>query len=128
VVLALTHKFKIKLPESLRWGIAGWKGVGVLETKDVKLVLDLGTPTDRQVLVGNTRPGLQVYLKRSKHLAILEVTCAWEPLVLERERKKRGKYREFACDLVTQLVAVVGWRVTVHPLVVGDWFSGQLGN
>jgi hypothetical protein len=58
-----------------------------------------------------------VYLKRSKRLAILEVACAWEPLVLEREREKRGKYREFACDLATQLGE---WRVTVHPLVVGD--------
>jgi hypothetical protein len=76
VVLVLTRKFKIKLPESLRWGIAGWKGVGVLETKDVKgfkLVLDVSTPTDCQV--DNTRPDLQVsqYLKRSKRLAILEV-------------------------------------------------------
>jgi hypothetical protein len=32
VILAVIRKFEIKLPESVRWGIAGWKGVGVLET------------------------------------------------------------------------------------------------
>ena len=40
---------------------------------------------------------------------------AWEPLIPERE----AKYVDLglASDLTTQLV---GWRVTIHPLVVGD--------
>ena len=87
----------------------------MIETEEVKLILDVSIPTDRQLTT--TRPDLVVHHKRSKHVRILEVPCAWEPLIPEREAEKRGKYVDLASDLATQLV---GWRVTVHPLVVGD--------
>ncbi len=48
---------------------------------------------------------------------IFEVACAWEPLILEREAEKRNKYQRFAADLASQLRC---WKVTVHPLVMGD--------
>lgn len=46
VVLVLTRKFKIALPNRLKWGISGWKGVGTIESEEVKLVLDVSVPTD----------------------------------------------------------------------------------
>ena len=54
--------------------------VGVLNGRDLKLVIDVRVPTDRQLSA--TRPDLIVYSWRTKHISILEVACAWEPLVL----------------------------------------------
>ena len=48
---------------------------------------------------------------------ILEVACTWEPLILEREREKKGKYQELAADLARQLP---GFKIRVVPVVLGD--------
>ena len=57
------------------------------------------------------------FLHHSKNIIIFKVACAWEPLVLERQRKKCGKYSELAADLATQWP---GWSVEVVPVVVGS--------
>ena len=37
-------------------------------------------------------PAVRIYLYwRTKRIAILEVACAWEPLVIVREKEKRGE-------------------------------------
>ena len=90
----LAAKFDIALPSDLQWGPAGCKGVGVLEGKDLKLVVDVSVPTDRQLSA--TRLDLIVYSWRTKCISILEVVCAWEPLVIVREKQKRAKYQECA--------------------------------
>ena len=54
---------------------------------------------------------------------IYEVACTWVPLIEERQREKRGKYREQAADLATQWP---GWNVQTTPVVVGD--LGSLGS
>ena len=118
IVRMLTAKFDIVLPNDLQWGLAGWKGVGVLEGKDMKLVIDVSIPMDRQLSA--TRPDLIVYSWRTKCIFILEVACAWEPLIIVREKEKRAKYQDLARDLATQHR---GWKVSVHPLVVGDLAS-----
>ena len=41
IVRMLAVKFGIVLPNDMKWGLAGWKGVGVLVGKDVKLVIDV---------------------------------------------------------------------------------------
>ena len=102
--------------------------MGVLNGRDLKLVIDVNVPTDKQLSV--TRLDLLVYSWRTKHIPILKVACAWEPLVMLREKEKREKYQEFARDMATQHQ---GWKVSVHPLVVGDLaslasFREELGN
>ena len=52
-----------------------------------------------------------------KIVRIMEVTCAWTSLVVAREKEKREKYEALATDIAR---LKPGWRVTVHPLVVGD--------
>ena len=47
----------------------------------------------------------------------MEVACAWEPLILEREDEKRRKYQQLAAGLGLQFPT---YRVNVVPLVVGD--------
>ena len=114
----LAIKYGIVLPDDLKWGPSGWKGVGVLNGRDLKLVIDVSVPTDRQLSA--TRPDLTVYSWRTKHIAILEVACAWELVVIVREKEKREKYQEFARDLATQHQE---WKVSVYPLVVKDLAS-----
>ena len=114
----LAVKYGIVLPDNLKWGPVGWKRVRVLNGRYLKLVIDVSVPTDRQLSA--TRPDLIVYLWRTKRIAILEVACAWELLVIVREKEKREKYQEFARDLATQHQ---GWKVSVYPLVVGDLAS-----
>ena len=80
--------------------------------------VNVSVPTGRQLSA--TRPDLIVYSWRTKCIFILEVACAWEPLIIVREKEKRVKYSEFARDLATQHR---GWKVSVHPLVVGDFAS-----
>ena len=67
-----------------------------------------------------TRSDLVMYSWHTKHISILEVACAWEPLVIVREKEKGAKYQEFAKDLRTRHR---GWKATVHPLVMGDLTS-----
>ena len=52
----------------------------------------------------------------------MEVACAWDPLVREREEEKRQKYQELAADLAVQNP---GWKVSVAPIVIGD--LGSMG-
>ena len=48
------------------------------------------------------RPDLAIRLLDPKKIIILEVACAWEPIVTEREAKKKVKYRELAAELANQ--------------------------
>ena len=121
MVLMLCKKHNITVPESLRWGPSGWDGVAVLEGSEVRLVVDLSIPTDRQLT--ERRPDLVAYYRELRRIVIYEVACAWEPLIEERQREKRGKYRELAADLATQWP---GWKVQTTPVVVGD--LGSLGS
>ena len=96
VVRTLAGKFGIVLPSDLQWGPARWKGVCVLEGKDVKLVIDVSVPTDRQLSA--TRPDLVVYSWRTKHIFILEVACAWEPLVHARQGERKEDEVPGVCE------------------------------
>ena len=70
----LAVKYGIVLPDDLKRGLARWKGVGVLNGRDLKLVIDVSVPTDKQLSA--TRPDHIVYSRRTKRIAILEVACA----------------------------------------------------
>ena len=83
--------------------------------------IDLSIPTDRQLM--ERRPDLVAYYRELRRIVIYEVACTWVPLIEERQREKRGKYRELAADLATQWP---GWNVQTTPAVVGD--LGSLGS
>ena len=114
LVVKMCNELKVTVPEGLRWGPSGWDGVAVLESPKYKLVVDLTIPTDNNIT--ERRPDLLIHDKDKKVISILEVACAWEPLVREREIEKRGKYRQLAADLANQNR---GWKVNIYPLVVG---------
>ena len=83
--------------------------------------VDLSIPTDRQLT--EKRPDLVAYYRELRYIVIYEVACTWVPLIEERQREKRGKYREQAADLATQWP---GWNVQTTPVMVGD--LGSLGS
>ena len=58
------------------------------------------------------RPDLVAYYRELRRIVIYEVACTWVPLIEERQREKRGKYREQAADLATQWP---GWNVQTTP-------------
>ena len=69
---------------------------------------------------------LQVQTRRScqiEHFRGCSCSVAWEPLILEREQKKRGSTQELARDMAT---THPGWRTKVHP--PGDWAQSLHGS
>ena len=69
-------------------------------------------------------PDLLVRLVAEKWLVILEVACAWDPLIASRELEKQAKYQDLAADLARQNP---GFTVRVVPVVIGDLGTvGQL--
>ncbi len=72
----------------------------VVENEDWKLKVDVSVPTDEQM--SGRRPDLVIDAKKLKSMCILEVACAWEPLIKEREEEKRRKYQGLAADLANQ--------------------------
>ncbi len=87
----------------------------MLKNDKVKLVVDVSIPTE--TILTERRPDFILHHSPSRRAFIFEVACAWEPLILEREAEKRDKYQRFAADLAGQVRC---WKVTVHPLVMGD--------
>ena len=55
-------------------------------------MVDQTCPTDLVVL--ESRPDLLVRLETERRLVIVEVACAWEPLIASRDIEKRVKYQE----------------------------------
>ena len=115
VIRALCRKFQFKIPPELQMRTTGWKGVGVIDMEKLKISVDLSIPTDARI--SECRPDIVVENKMKKIVRIMEVACTWTSLVVAREKEKREKYETFATDIARQKP---GWRITVHPLVVGD--------
>ena len=115
IVLLLSDVYKIPFPESMRWTVTGWSGVGVLEGNGVKLKVDMCSPTDRAL--HERRPDLVAFFSETRQVVVMDVACAWDPLIREREDEKKCKYQELAADLAVQNP---GWQVSVVPIVVGD--------
>ena len=77
-------------------------------------MVDQCLPTKSQLMA--RRPDLVVRERKNKRITIVEVACAWEPLVEAGEAQKRSKYRELAADLVQQWPH---FTVTNFPAEVG---------
>ena len=87
----------------------------MVASSETRLDIDLSIPTDHQLTMW--QPGLVAFLHHSQSITIFEVVCAWELLILERQREKHDNYREIAADLITQKP---GRSVEVVPMVVGS--------
>ena len=108
------------LPPAYR-ALGGVAKPGVFDLGNTIVKVDQMNPTDR--VVKESRPDLLVRQTAEKRIVILEVACAWEPLITEREREKAAKYQELAADLPQQYE---GYHVVVAPVVMGD--LGTIGN
>ena len=86
----------------------------VLEIGKTRITVDTNMPTERNVLA--CRPDHVLYWEEKKVIVVFEVACAWEPLVLEREKEKWLKYEPLATDIAARnrISAVI-----VMPIVVG---------
>ena len=113
LMLAVVKHFNLIQPEALNWRAQGWSGVGVIEGTRVKVEIDLSKPTDAQL--EHRRPDMIVTL--DTRMYIVEVACAWDSIIQEREVEKRRKYRDLAADLGSQHPSK---RVHNMALVVGD--------
>jgi len=71
-------------------------------------------PTDADIRA--RRPDLILHIKDTKKIWILDVACAWERLIKEREGEKRGKYGPLAANMGKRKL---GWHVEVGALVIG---------
>ena len=120
VVLCIAKLLELTIPKHLHWSVTGWAGVGVIENDQAKLTIDISKPTIETM--SERRPDLIVELKSQKRILIVEIACAWDPLVPEREREKRAKYSALAKDLANQNP---GHQVEVLTFVFGD--LGSIG-
>ena len=84
-----------------------------MTTERYKVLIDQTIPTNRQIK--ERRPDVVLIDRRDSKIKVCDVACAWEPLVLEREREKKRKYRELAADLAGQWR---GFKVDVIAVVV----------
>ena len=103
-----------KLPESLS-RLGGICVSAVVGTPRHRMLIDMAIPTLRTV--EHRRPDLVVYLQERKEVLLLKVACAWDPLIQDREKQKRGKYSELAADLAKQKP---GYHISIIPVVFGD--------
>ena len=62
------------------------------------------------------RPDLLIRQAKERRIIIMEVACAWDPLVSAREKEQADKYDRLAADLAQHW----GYRVIVASIVIGD--------
>ena len=111
---AVAKKLGLRIPRN-RWASDGSIKSAVYVGKDATIMVDQCLPT--KSLITARRPDLVVRELEKKRITIIEVACAWEPLVGAREAQKTSKYRELAADLAHQWP---GFTVTNFPVVVGS--------
>ena len=121
LVRAVMRALGLRFPSPYKT-LGGCAKPGVFGTDETMVMVDQVCPTDR--VVTEARPDMVVRVTNEKRLLILEVACAWEPLIAEREREKRGKYQDLAADSARQNP---GYQTRVVPVVIGDLGTvGQL--
>lgn len=115
VLRAFASASHLTIPNNLHWTTTGWSGIGVLESDDIKITIDVNNPTIQ--VMEERRPDLILYLKKEKRILITEIAVCWDPILPVRETQKRDKYQKLARDLCRQLE---GWSAEVYPLAFGD--------
>ncbi len=97
-----------------RWGSKQSVKSAVYGRREVTILVDQCIPTKEKIEA--RRPDLVIKMQDTKTIIILEVACAWEPIVKGREAQKKAKYGELAADPANQ------WpRYTIQniPVVMG---------
>ncbi len=108
---------KAELPPSLQWGKAEYTGNGSFgDRQNVYVEVDMLQLTIDPIK--HRRPDIVVHNRSTNTVTIMDVAVAWEPLLLERETEKRGKYEPLARDMGRRKRK--SEQVLVRPLVVGD--------
>ena len=72
-------------------------------------------PTDRSIQA--RWPDIIMFDKTTNNTWIIDVACAWEPFLMEREAHKSVKYLELAADLGKRKPR---WSITTMAVVVGS--------
>ena len=96
LVGAVPERHGITIPRN-RWTRSGTAMGAVYEGEMATILVDQCIPTKGHFAA--IRPDLMVSIYSTKTIIILEVACAWDPNVAEREAQKKPKYRELAADL-----------------------------
>ena len=98
VVKAIGQKWNFRVPYN-----------GAVETAynttQGKVMVDIAIPMDKNIKA--RQPDLVVRKKRENQIWILDMACAWDPLIAEREKEKIGKYR--AWHLILEDKNHSGW-------------------
>ena len=86
----------------------------VIEGETSRVTVDVNVPTERKVAA--CRPDLVLHWGDKKVIVIFAVACAWDTLVLVREKEKWLKYEPLARDVAVRYPKSA---VIVVPIVVG---------
>ncbi len=82
--------------------------------KEITILVDQCIPTKERIKA--RRPDLVIRMIKEKTIIIMEVACAWEPIVKRREAQEKAKYGELAADLANQWP---GYTIRNTPVVMG---------
>ena len=113
LVGAVAKRLGVRIPRN-RWARDGTVKSAVYEENNATIMVDQCLPTKSQLTA--RRPDLVVREIGKRRITIIELACAWEPLVEAREAQKTAKYRELAADLAHQWP---NFTVKNFPVVVG---------
>ena len=100
-----------------KWGcLAELKGAApaVYDTPHGIIWVDIVIPTDK--VIDARRPDIVIFNKTTTEAWIIDIACAWEPLLLDREAQKVAKYLELAADLGRRERR---WHIRTMAVVVG---------
>ena len=113
LVGAVAEVLGVRVPKN-RWGGRRSVRSAVYGEKGTTILVDQCIPTKEEM--GARRPDLVVRMPEKRTIIIMEVACAWEPIVKTREAQKKAKYGELAADLANQWP---GYTIRNIPVVIG---------
>ena len=113
LVGAAARVLGVRMPKN-RWGGRRSVRSAVYGGKDITILVDQCIPTKEKIEA--RRPDLVIRMQGKKTIIIMEVACAWEPIVKGREAQKKAKYGELAADLANQWP---GYTIRNIPVVIG---------
>ncbi len=90
------RKLGVRIPAN-RWDANQVVKSAVYGGERATILVDQCIPTKGQIEA--RRPDLLIRMPGERKITILEVACAWKPLVKEQEAQKKAKYRELAAEV-----------------------------
>ena len=88
---------------------------------EMKVDLDCRMKIPEQIVKTNLRPDIIIYSKRSKKVAMIELTVPWEDRIGLANELKKSKYEDCRQECITNT-----WKCEVWPVEIGvRGFSGR---